>query len=262
MKPAMGLVVALPAEARFLIGWGPWERRGRFISRRLCLDDGTGLFCVRSGMGTQNALSAARWLIREGVSALAVLGVSGGLDPSLKTGDLVVGQTVLEESGKGSGCVWEGSSAYVESAYENLTAKGVSAHMGTVITAEGAVLSAERKQSIYRETHALAVDMESSAVGQTATGAGLAFFLLRAICDTSDQNIPEELFLCLDPSGKTCLSPLINSLLRRPSLMAELLRTRSRFVTALKSLRRGWRIQVDNHLPALLVSPDSQLITH
>ena len=257
----MGLVVALPAEARFLIGWGPWERRGRFISRRLCLDDGTDLFCVRSGMGTQNALSAARWLIREGVSALAVLGVSGGLDPSLKTGDLVVGQTVLEESGKGTRCVWKSNSGLIESAYKALKAKEMTAHMGAVITAEGAVLSAERKQSIYRETHAMAVDMESSAVGQTATGAGLAFFLLRAICDTSDQNIPEELFLCLDPSGKTCFSPLINSLLRRPSLMAELLRTRSRFVTALKSLRRGWRIQVDNHLPALLVSPDSRLIT-
>ncbi len=256
----MGLVVALSAEARFLIGSGPWENRDGRIFRRIRLDDGTDLFCVRSGTGTRNALSAAEWLVSEGVSALAVLGISGGLNPKLKTGDLILGKTVLDKHGKVTRCVWKSNSSLVESAYRALKAKEMPAHMGAVITAEGAVLSAERKQSIYRETHALAVDMESSAVGQTATEAGLAFFLLRAICDTSDQNIPEELFLCLDPSGKTSLSPLIKSLFRRPSLITDLLRTRSRFVTALKSLRRGWRIQVDKHIPALLVSPDSQPI--
>ncbi len=260
MKPVLGLVVALPSEARFLMGLGPWERVGGRIFRRSRLRDGTDLLCVRSGIGSKNALSAARWLVNEGVAALAVLGVSGGLDPVLKSGDLIVGRKVLEESAKGSNCVWEGNSKLVESAYVAFVAGGVPSHMGTVTTVQRAVLSTERKKSIYRQTHALTVDMESSPVARTATEADLPFFLLRAICDTSERSVPEDLFLCLDQNGKVRFSVLLHKLWRNPSLVAGLLRTGNWFVTALKALRRGWRIQVRNHLPALLVSPDSRLM--
>ncbi len=238
-----------------MIGRGPWKRVGGRIFSRLRLQDGTDLLCARSGMGTQNAFSAARWLIGQGVAALAVLGVSGGLDPGLRSGDLIVGQKVLEESARGSYCVWEGSSG-LDLARGALVAKGVPAHIGTVITVPRPSLSAESKESIFRQTHALAVDMESSAVARTATETDLPFFLLRAICDTADRGVPEDLFSCLDQNGKVRLPILLRRLWSRPSLVAELLHARNGFVAALKGLRRGWRIQVSNHLPASLVSPE------
>lgn len=193
-------------------------------------------------------------MVSEGVAALAVLGVSGGLDPGLNSGDLIVGEKVLEESVRGSDCVWEGSPKLVGSAHAALKGGGLPTHTGTVITMNRPVLSTERKESIYRKTLALAVDMESSAVARTATEAGLPFFLLRAICDTFDRSIPGDLFLCLDETGRVRFRLLLHKLWRNPSLVAELLRTRSLFVTALKGLRWGWQLQITNDLPTLLIS--------
>ncbi|MFH1242056.1 MAG: hypothetical protein V1689_06790 [Pseudomonadota bacterium] len=256
MKPVLGLVVALEAEARSLMGSRPWERGGGHIFLRSRLQDGTDLMCVRSGIGIQKARTAARWLVSEGVAALAVLGVSGGLGPRLRSGDLIVGQGVLEEGAKGWNCVWRGNPKLVGSACAALRAGGLSAHMGTVITVHRAALSTERKRSIYRQTQALAVDMESSAVARTASEAGLSLLVLRAICDSSQQNVSEDLSICLDQDGSVHYSLLMGKLWRNPLLVVQLLCTRKRFVRALRGLRSGWGIEVANRLPALLVSPD------
>jgi adenosylhomocysteine nucleosidase len=256
MKPVLGLVVALEAEARSLMGRRPWERGGGQIFLRSRLQDGTDLMSVRSGIGVQKARTAARWLVSEGVDALAVLGVSGGLGPRLRSGDLIVGQGVLEECAAGGNCVWRGNSKLVGSACAALRAGGLSAHMGTVITVHRAALSTERKRSIYRQTQALAVDMESSAVARTASEAGISLLVLRAICDSSQQNVSEDLSICLDQDGRVSYSLLLSKLWRNPLLVVELLCTRKRFVRALRGLRSGWGIQVANRLPALLVSPD------
>ena len=85
MEPILGLVVALRAEARAVLGRKHWKRVHGRVIQRSCLPDGTSLICVCSGVGIEKALSSARWLVREGAAALAILGgYPGDFTRSLK----------------------------------------------------------------------------------------------------------------------------------------------------------------------------------
>lgn len=254
MERALGLVVALAAEGRALLGPFGWIRdRGRRILRRR-LPDGTGLLCARSGVGAERALSAARWLIDEGVTALAVMGVSGGLDPALGSGDLVVAETVFEYGGTASGDAWNTDAGRAGLLYATLAAEGLPVRRGAVIAATRAVLTAEGKGPLHDRSGALAVDMESAAVARAASERGLPLVVLRAVCDTADQSVPRELLDCLDGGGCVLPSVLFRNLARRPSLARDLVRTGRAFSAALASLDRAWRAQNRAGLPARFAS--------
>ena len=51
MEPVLGLVVALAAEGRALLGSFGWAHAGALAVRRTGLPDGTGLLCARAGVG-------------------------------------------------------------------------------------------------------------------------------------------------------------------------------------------------------------------
>ncbi|HKK01529.1 MAG TPA: hypothetical protein VJ955_05130, partial [Desulfuromonadales bacterium] len=74
MGDVLGLVIALPEEARALLGKRRWQDRAgrRILSQPL--PDGARLLCVQAGVGSQRAESAARWLLAQGVGALGVAG--------------------------------------------------------------------------------------------------------------------------------------------------------------------------------------------
>ena len=73
MEPALGLVVAMAAEARALVGSFGWTRAGGLPVRRARLPGGTRLLCARSGVGGGRARTAVDWLAAEGAAALAVV---------------------------------------------------------------------------------------------------------------------------------------------------------------------------------------------
>lgn len=243
MDPVLGVVVALRTEARSLLGRFGWRRVGGFRARRVLLPDGTGLIGARSGVGAEKAMSAARWLIAEGATALVVVGVSGGLDPALKSGDLVVAGTVLECGGSDAKGSWETDAAGSEFLYEALAAEGIPVISGPVVAAPLAALTAERKRSLHRESGALAVDMESAAVARAAAEGRLPLVVLRAVCDAADRSIPPDLFDCLDGRGGVRPGVLLRRIARKPSLAFELWRIGKAFSAAISSLKLAWAAQ-------------------
>lgn len=254
MGPLLGLVIALPGEAKALLGTGRWTRIAGRRVRRFRLPDGTGIACALSGAGTGNALSAARWLGGPGgATALAVLGVSGGLDPSLRAGDLVLPSSVVEDGGEGY-AVWSADPASIEGARASLAAEGLPVRVGAIVTSSQARLTPEGKRSLFRNRRALAVDMESAAVARAAGESGLPFFCLRAVCDAADRTVPRELLECLDEDGRARPLFLLRALGRRPSLAFDLARTGVEFAAALSTLGRAWRVQVSANVPARLAS--------
>jgi len=254
MNPALGLVVALPAEARALLGRGLWQRLEGRIVRRKRLDNGTRLICVRSGVGIENALFSARWLVTKGVRALAALGVGGGLYPGIKAGDVVIAEAVFENGSGEKDRVWDTDLICRKLAHASLKAEGVPVYLGPVITTRQAVLTVQRKRSLYKQSQALAVDMESGGVARAAKEANLPFFALRAICDPADRSVPRELFDCLCDRGQVRVPFLLWKLLCNPFLLTDLLRIKKRFAIALASLKRGWQVQIKNDLPRILIS--------
>ncbi len=252
MNSPIGLVVALPAEARSLIGRGRWQQAEGHLFRRSRLNNSTRLVIVRSGLGMENAFLASQWLVAEGVVALGVSGVSGGLDPGLEPGDLVLADSVIKESDNTYQQVWEANSKFVEIAYAALIDREIPAYRGAIITAQKPVLSARNKQALFTKTNALAADMETAAVATVANNAGLPFFALRTVCDVATRTVPREIFDCLNQAGHVRLFHLFRMLLLKPPLVSDLLRSKRDFAVALATLGRAWHTQISSSLPALL----------
>jgi adenosylhomocysteine nucleosidase len=254
MNRLLGLVVPLQAEIRSLLGRGTGLTALGRKAGRSRLRDGTMLLCVRSGVGIKNAYAAAAWLVSKGVNALSIFGIAGGLAPGIQAGDLVIGERVVEEPGGPKGRAWGVNARYGKLVYSALEAEGIDVRMGTVVTVREPILAVEKKKLLYARTKALAVDMESAAVAKAAAESNLSFFVLRAICDPSDREVPFDFFSCLDQGGKICYSILLKRLWCRPSLVGELLQVRRDFTAALGSLKRGWQVQIEKNLPGLLAS--------
>ncbi|PQP33335.1 hypothetical protein C6A37_13445, partial [Desulfobacteraceae bacterium SEEP-SAG9] len=80
-----------------------------------------------AGIGVENALIAARGLISEGVNALVSIGLSGGLDPRLKTGHIVIAVNLLQLEDENLKGPWHASAEGVARARDSLLAEGLPA---------------------------------------------------------------------------------------------------------------------------------------
>jgi hypothetical protein len=128
-------------------------------------------------------------------------------------------------------------------------------HCGTTLTSSRAILTRDHKESLFRQTRALAVDMESAAVARTAQVANVPFFGLRVICDPAQVTVPPELSICLDDSGNVRLQPVVRNLTRRPSMLFDLLRLGRYYATARSVLKTAWRVQIKSELARELMIP-------
>ena len=224
MQSLLGLIVPLPAEARALFGRRGWQRQNGWCCCRGRLPGGAEVLAVRSGQGGARARAAAAWLVERGATILAVMGVAGGLHPALRPGDLVLAGENRWESLP----LRREANAWLQVQCGNLADVGQ-----PVLTPAG-------KAALFRESGALAVDLESAAVGRLAREAGLPFFALRAVCDPAGREVPAELWACLTEAGRVRPAVLIRAVLNRPRLIRDLLRLRRDFAAALGALRREW----------------------
>lgn len=235
-----GMVVALPAEARALLGKGRWLQHGDLAVREAPGFPAGQALWVRCGIGPRRAEKAASFLIEKGVTHLGIAGVSGGLSTDLDSGQLVVATEVVDTDGR-SWPVSEELTALLS------TRLGELGRPGATLTSGEPLLSVGQKAHWQRRSRALAVDMESAAVARVAASAGRPFFVLRAICDDACRSVPAALFDLVDDSGRPRVVKLLTTLTRQPSLLAPLLRMQGDFSRALTALRHGWQICRRSH---------------
>ncbi|MBW2708752.1 MAG: hypothetical protein JRD04_05650 [Deltaproteobacteria bacterium] len=233
MKETIGMVVALPGEARALLGRRFRRKASGFLHGRTVLEDGTELVVVQSGMGMDNAFSAAGWLSEEGVAVLGCFGVSGGLDPGLGVGDLVFADAVFVERDDGISLVWEKDGCDSDVTFNFEAAKGLTMSWGPVVTMRKPVFNAAGKRALFDRTGAVAVDMETAAVARVASRSGLPFFAVRTICDSADVTLSESIYPCIDQQGRPRLPHLFRLIIRKPLLISHLLRMKRDFTAAL-----------------------------
>ena len=244
MNEVLGLPIALAAEAEAFLGKDSWETHpeceGAAVKRGR-LDKGVHFISVRSGMGMENNLLAARWLTGQGVSILIGLGVCGALDPALKSGDIIVAGRVLESAPGPDGTSWETDGARSEALCAALKDAGLPVRRGTLLTTPEPVFSAEEKTSLFRRCGALAVDMESAAMARAAREAGMPFMVMRAVCDEADKNVPRSAMDIVDRNGRVRPAALVRTLLRNPSLLFSLPGMKKDYDRALASIEAAWR---------------------
>lgn len=251
MSSTFGLVVALAAEARALLGPGrfrgePWPQRS------IRPGEDIEILCLLSGPGLARAEQTSRRLVELGADVLLGLGVSGGLDPALVPGELVLASAVWQaRGGTAPALVWEAPAAHAE-VLDDLRRAGIPARLGPVLSVDRPAARPEDKLRLHQSCGALVVDMESAAVAAVAREHALPFLCLRAVCDPQGRAIPAEFGEVLDESGGVRLLAVLGKLIKRPSLFRELLRMSRDFETALGALGRAFRLPVRQALPGIL----------
>jgi adenosylhomocysteine nucleosidase len=185
----LGIVTGLAAEAR--------------LARRL------GQVAVGGGTSA-GALAAAEAMTARGATALLSLGLAGGLDPTLRAGDIVAPETVLV-----------GDDAYPTDP-DLKTALGPSAGR-SVLDFDAVVSGGGYKAMLFRDTGACAVDLESGAVARVAARHGLPFAVLRAVCDPADRTLTPAALVGLDANGGMAVWRVLAALLHQPGELPALL---------------------------------------
>ena len=185
--PALiGVVVGLEAEARIARGFGCPVAVG--------------------GGGPAGAARAAASLV--GVHALISFGLAGGLAPGLPAGAVLVPERVL------GGGEW---------LCDPVLARRLGVPAGAILAVPGIVATADAKAALWRQTGALAADIETGAVAQVAAASALGFAVLRVVCDPAERDLPPAALTALDAAGRIQPGALLRSLARHPGQVGALL---------------------------------------
>jgi adenosylhomocysteine nucleosidase len=107
---------------------------------------------------------------------------------------------------------------------------------GQLLTSLHAITAIDAKQSMFRQTGARAVDMESAAIARVAAARGLPFLVARVIVDTAADSLPSSVTAASE-SGELQIWPLMAALARTPAQIIDLIRLARRFRVAHHALR-------------------------
>jgi adenosylhomocysteine nucleosidase len=184
-----------------------------------------GLQAVCGGGDERQTVAAIRSAIGEGARGLVSFGIAGGLAPDLDTGDVVLADCLVTESGE----------RFVPPA----ASSGLGAlRRGVVLGSARIIASAAEKRSLHAGTGALTVDLESHLVARAAERAGLPWAVLRAVADPASRALPPAALVGLKPDGSPDLAAVLLSLCRAPAQLPALLAVARDSRAALAALRR------------------------
>lgn len=181
-----------------------------------------------SGARAAEARAIAGRFAEEGVEALWSVGVSGGIDPRLKPGDVVVATSVRALGGS----EWPTSRQLIEA-----LPKADAPIFGALLGSDDIIQTTEEKARLFAATGALAVDMESHAVAQVASERGLPFLAIRAIADPADRALPPAAMNAVAPDGSTRVFQTLLECVRSPAQLPALIELGGQSNAALAKLR-------------------------
>jgi len=146
---------------------------------------------------------------------LISFGIAGGLAPHLRPGDVILSAEVIGEDRR-----WRASGAFHIQVGD--LARRIGAAEGPVLGAGNLLATEEGKAQAWRDTGALAVDMESAIVARVADAAGIPFLVLRTIADPATRQLPPAALIPLSQDGTPALARVFGEVLRRPRQIAAL----------------------------------------
>lgn len=174
-------------------------------------------------------------------------GVAGGLDPSLRSGDVVLATEVVAGDAR-----WLAGLSLNEDVIANVALRSRRIVRGGLAGVEEVVAAQARKAALWLQTGASAVDMESHIAAAYAADVRLPFAALRVISDSAHCSLPVLARSAIRPDGRLDLVKIFGSLARNPRALSALVSTGIDFSRALRSLRgcRGFLLSGEGLLAA------------
>ena len=243
----------MPSEASALFGWDARQHSMRRKIQILPPVKGIQHIVNCCGIGVESAQIAVDQLLANGVSAIVNLGIAGGLDTALKTGySVIASEALLFDMNNISG-PWQAEYSSATRAQSILESERIAVSRGPILTSKRPILTGDFKVSLFKQTGALVVDMESAVIARSANQANIPFFGLRTVCDSAHVTVPSDVLSCLDQNGNIQIVGLLRSLVQKPAQLIGMLQLCRLFINARKALGCAWRILVEKNLPQALI---------
>ena len=180
------------------------ERAGPFALHRAWLE-GVPVLIATCGIGKVQAAALTQALLDRGAAAVLFTGVAGGVDPTLRVGDLVVATDALQHDvdvtalGYALGQVpgheavrWPADARLgalvAEAARRVAAAEGVRAVLGTVASGDRFVAHPEDVARLRATFGAACAEMEGAAMAQVCAAWGVPWAIVRSVSDTADHD--------------------------------------------------------------------------
>jgi adenosylhomocysteine nucleosidase len=193
---------------------------------------GPGMAVICSSSDPQQLRSLLATLDPASFRGVISFGVAGGLDPTLKSGDIVVATEVLAGDAR-----WLAELPLNEEQIASVALKRRRIVRGGLAGVEKVIAARAGKAALWSATGAAAVDMESHIAAAYATEVGLPFAALRVISDPASRALPAIAMSAIKPNGDIDLRKVLRGVARNPLSLRALVSTGIDFNRALRSLR-------------------------
>ena len=213
----------MPVEARSL------SKHSITNDHPVCLREGVTL--AVSGVGPRRASLASRTLLEKGATALLSWGSAGGLSPKLSPGSLILPKTIIASNRS----VYHAALSWHEDLCNRLKGR-VDFHTGPLAESTIVVRTPAEKATLFQQTGAIGVDMESAAVAAVAQEALVPFVAVRAVADSTGITLPDSALNACDEFGRLNFLKLIRGIAARPTELFPVIRLARDYRAAQRTL--------------------------
>lgn len=230
----IGIIAALPAEAKCLYS--------KKLKAGVPIEIQQDVFLCLSGIGHESALHAAKKLVTLKVDALISWGVAGAIEHSLNAGDVILAKSIINGESR-----YSISEDWLSRISEHFLPSEPNIFSGDIASSKEICASIKDKQHLLKKTEALAVDMESAAVAETATVNNLDLLVIRTISDNADTAIPEAILKHTNNLGQPRIFNFMLSCILKPNQIREIYSLASGYKKGLASLSEIAQVLKDRH---------------
>jgi len=150
------------------------------------------------GVGPERAGTAMAALLedlpsrRSKVDGVLLIGVAGGVDPELETGDLLLADRHALQNGasQGAGQAIKPDADMLQSAQKAALELSVPIFNGGSLTVDHLVAEPHEREFLRTEYQVYSVNMEDYRAAEAAQNAGVPFLSVRVVLDTASQRLP------------------------------------------------------------------------
>lgn len=193
---------------------------------------GPGMSVICSSSNPHQLRSILSDFDHSSIRGIISFGVAGGLDPMLRSGDIVVATEVVSGDQR-----WQAETGFTGDLITNADLGRRQVARGILAGVEEVVVGPKGKAALRARTGAAAVDMESHIAAHYAVDKGLPFAALRVISDPASRALPALAVDALKPCGNIDPWKVMKGIARNPTAIPSLMSTARDFNRALEGLR-------------------------